>query len=207
MVVLKKKKITGEESGEVFFKDEALQKKERPFEVQQVVRAFLASQHRGTHKTKTRSDVKGSRRKLFKQKGTGNARAGDAKSPLRRHGGVAFGPVVRGYDLKVNKKVKKIALSSVLAQYIREKKIHVLNSLELNIPKTKEVSKLMKAMDLDKALFVSHDFALNFELACRNLPNVKCILDSSLGVYDILKFSNLVITEQALKNIESRLLL
>ena len=90
MVVLKKKKITGEESGEVFFKDEALQKKERPFEVQQVVRAFLASQHRGTHKTKTRSDVKGSRRKLFKQKGTGNARAGDAKSPLRRHGGGCF---------------------------------------------------------------------------------------------------------------------
>ena len=117
MVVLKKKKITGEESGEVSFKDEALQKKERPFEVQQVVRAFLASQHRGTHKTKTRSEVKGSRRKLFKQKGTGNARAGDAKSPLRRHGGVAFGPVVRSYDLKVNKKVRKIALSSVLAQY------------------------------------------------------------------------------------------
>ncbi len=207
MVVLKKKKITGEESGEVSFKDEALQKKERPFEVQQVVRAFLASQHRGTHKTKTRSEVKGSRRKLFKQKGTGNARAGDAKSPLRRHGGVAFGPVVRSYDLKVNKKVRKIALSSVLAQYIREKKMHVLDSLELNIPKTKEVSKLMKTMELDKALFVSHDFSLNFELACRNLPNAKCILDSSLGVYDILKFSNLVITEQALKNIESRLLL
>eukprot|EP00800_Vazella_pourtalesii_P017522 TRINITY_DN5367_c1_g1_i2.p1 TRINITY_DN5367_c1_g1~~TRINITY_DN5367_c1_g1_i2.p1 ORF type:complete len:208 (-),score=9.00 TRINITY_DN5367_c1_g1_i2:58-681(-) len=206
MVVLKKKKITGEESGEVSFKDEALQKKERPFEVQQVVRAFLASQHRGTHKTKTRSEVKGSRRKLFKQKGTGNARAGDAKSPLRRHGGVAFGPVVRSYDLKVNKKVRKIALSSVLAQYIREKKMHVLDSLEFNIPKTKEVSKLMKTMELDKALFVSHDFSLNFELACRNLPNAKCILDSSLGVYEILKFSNLVITERALKNIESRLL-
>ena len=206
MVVLKKKKITGEESGEVSFKDAALLKEERPFEVQQVVKQFLASQHRGTHKAKTRSEVKGSRRKLFKQKGTGNARAGDAKSPLRRHGGVAFGPVVRSHDFKVNKKVKKIALSSVLSQYISKKKMHVLDSLEISVPKTKEVSNLMKTMKLDKALFVSHDFSLNFELACRNLPNAKCILDSSLGVYEILKFSNLVITERALKNIESRLL-
>ena len=206
MVVLKKKKITGEESGEVSFKDAALLKEERPFEVQQVVKQFLASQHRGTHKAKTRSEVKGSRRKLFKQKGTGNARAGDAKSPLRRHGGVAFGPVVRSHDFKVNKKVKKIALSSVLSQYISKKKMHVLDSLEISVPKTKEVSNLMKTMNLDKALFVSHDFSLNFELACRNLPNAKCILDSSLGVYEILKFSNLVITERALKNIESRLL-
>ena len=162
MAILKKKKITGEESGEVSFKDEALLKEERPFEVQQVVRQFLASQHRGTHKTKTRSEVKGSRRKLFKQKGTGNARAGDAKSPLRRHGGVAFGPVVRSHDFKVNKKVKKIALSSVLHQYINEKKMHVLNtlenSLEIIAPKTKEVSKLMKTMNLDKALFVSTIF-------------------------------------------------
>ena len=193
MVVLNKKKITGETLGEVVFKDAALLKEERPFEVQQVVRQFLASQHRGTHKAKTRSEVKGSRRKLFKQKGTGNARAGDAKSPLRRHGGVAFGPVVRSHDLKVNKKVKKIALSSVLTKYISEKKMHVLDSLELNIPKTKEVSKLMNIMGLDKALFVLHDFSINFELACRNLPNAKCILDSSLGVYDILRFSNLVL--------------
>lgn len=206
MSTLEVRKINGEIIKSVEINSDVFQQKGTEYNIQQVVRQFLAGRHRGTHKTKTRSEVKGSRRKLFKQKGTGNARAGDAKSPIRRHGGVAFGPVVRSYDLKVNKKVKQKALSAVLNILIEKKRVFILDSMELEKPKTKQIVQLLKDWKLKKTLFISHDKTTNFGLACRNLPNVKFVKDVSLNIYDMLKHKNSIFTEQALSNIEKRIL-
>ena len=207
MAVLKKKTITGEELGKVNFSDKVILEKEAVFDIQQTVKQYLASKHRGTHKTKTRSEVTGSRRKLFRQKGTGNARAGDAKSPLRRHGGVAFGPVVREHSFKVNKKIVRKAFCSIISTLIKTNKLYVVDALQLKEPKTKQMHRIMKNLGFKKALFVDQTLQENFLLACRNLPNVLCLKDTSLNVYELLRFKNLVITEQSLKNIEARLLL
>jgi large subunit ribosomal protein L4 len=206
MAILKKRKITGEELGEVSLSDKIILEKDASFAIQQTVRQYLASKHRGTHKTKTRSEVTGSRRKLFRQKGTGNARAGDAKSPIRRHGGVAFGPVVRDHSFKINKKIRKKSLCFALSNLIKTKQLFVVDKLELAEGKTKKVREIMKNLGFQKAIFVDQNLQKNFELACRNLPNVLCIRDSSLNVYELLRFHNLVITEKSLKNIESKLL-
>ena len=205
MVNLKSKKISGEEVKEINFTGKILQTVGDPYGIQQAVRQFLASQHRGTHKAKTRSEVKGSRRKLYRQKGTGNARAGDAKSPIRRHGGVAFGPVVRSHSIKINKNVRKKALSSAISIKYNSKQLHILDSMVLDKPKTKKIAELLKTWGLKQALFVSHSQAENFELACRNLPTVKFLLDHKLNVYQILKYSDLIVTEEALNNIENRI--
>ena len=207
MAKIVKKNIEGKELGEVDFLDKVLLKEEAFFEIQQTVREYLASLHRGTHKTKTRSEIKGSRRKLFRQKGTGNARAGDAKSPIRRHGGVAFGPVVRSHDFKVNKKIKKKALQSIISTWIAENKLYLVDNLKFKEPKTKKVVEIMKRWNLEKVLFVDKDMDINFTLACKNLPNARYMKDTNLNVYELIRFKNLIITEQSLKNIEARFLL
>ena len=205
MVNLKSKKISGEEVKEINFTGKILQTEGDPYGIQQAVRQFLASQHRGTHKAKTRSEVKGSRRKLYRQKGTGNARVGDAKSPIRRHGGVAFGPVVRSHSIKINKNIRKKALSSAISIKYNSKQLHILDSMVLDKPKTNKIADLLKTWGLKQALFVSHTKAENFDLACRNLPTVKFLLDHQLNVYQILKYSDLIVTEEALNNIENRI--
>lgn len=207
MAILKKKTIEGKELGDVDFSDKALLKDKALFEVQQTIRQYLASQHRGTHKTKTRSDITGSRRKLFRQKGTGNARAGDIKSPIRRHGGVAFGPVVRDHNIKVNKKIRKKSLCFVISSLIKNQQLFVTDKLQLSEAKTKNIVQIIKKLGFQKAIFVDHIFQSNFELACRNLPNVLCLKDTNLNVYELLKYKNLIITEESLKNIESRFLI
>ena len=206
MATLRKRTIEGEELGEIDFSDKALLKEDAWFAVQQSVRQYLASRHRGTHKTKTRSQITGSRRKLFRQKGTGNARAGDIKSPIRRHGGVAFGPLVREHSIKVNKKIRKKSLCFVISSFIKNKQLFVIDKLQIQEVKTKKVSEIMKKLGFQKALFVDQKLETNFELSCRNLPNVLCLKDTNLNVYELLRFKNLVITEQSLKNIEARFL-
>ena len=206
MTVLNKKTIAGEEIGNIDLSDKVLLKEDVPFTIQQSIRQYLASKHRGTHKTKTRSEVLGSRKKLFRQKGTGNARAGDIKSPIRRKGGVAFGPVVRDHSIKINKKIRKNSLRAVVSMLIKNQNLYVVDKLELEKPKTKEICKIMTIFGLEKALFVDSNLEKNFELACRNLPNVLSLKDTNLNSYEILRFRNLVITEKALKNIEAKLL-
>ncbi len=171
----------------------------------QVVRSQLVAKRAGTAAVKTRGMVKGSTKKLFRQKGTGNARAGSVKSPLRKGGGVIFGPSLRSYEIKVPKKVKKLALKMALSSKVEDKNIFVIDDFKLDAIKTKNLVKVLSALELNDLLIVSDAEDTNLTLSSRNLSDVKVIKTEGLNVYDILKFKNLLVVESSIKNIEGRL--
>lgn len=206
MATLKVLNLKNEEQGSVELHDSIAQVPLHPFVVKDVVVQYLAQRRQGTHKTKERSEIKGSRKKLFRQKGTGNARAGAAQSPIRRHGGTVFGPVPRDHGFSLNKKVKKLALASVLGESVRNSKLKVVDELKLDSYRTKDLVSMMNSMELDKALFVYSTIDEKLELASRNLQNVKTVHSSALNVYDVLKYGNVVLSKDALMDVEGRLL-
>ena len=171
--------------------------------VWEVVRAYLASRRRGTHKTKERSDVKGTRTKPWKQKHTGRARAGSRQSPLWRSGGTVFGPRPRSYVQKVNKKARRAALSGVLSQRVAQGRLVVLSSLELEAPKTKDFLTRLDTLGVkgEKVLLVDGLENLNLHLASRNRPEVKMIDASSLNAYEVLNHQWIVTSEPALRSL------
>ncbi len=171
----------------------------------EVVTMQLANRRAGTAAVKHRSDVRGSGRKLFRQKGTGRARRGDVKSPLLRGGGVVFGPDGRIYTQKVSKKVRKLALKMALSSKVLDKELMVLDQLELEQIKTREFVSVLNALKLNNALIVTDNKNDHLELSARNVPDVKVLRSEGLNVYDILKYRTLVLLEPAVKNIEGRL--
>ena len=172
----------------------------------EVVTMQLSNRRSGTAAVKHRGDVSGSRKKLFRQKGTGRARRGDIKSPLLRGGGVVFGPDERNYSYKVPKKVRKLALKMALSSKLLENELVVLDRFELEGIKTKNVVDVLKTLKLDSALIVTDKHDDHLELSCRNVPDVKVLGSEGLNVYDILKHRMLVLLEPAVKDIEGRLL-
>jgi len=171
----------------------------------QVVTMQLANRRAGTAAVKHRGDVSGSRRKLFRQKGTGRARRGDIKSPLLRGGGVVFGPDDRNYTQKVSKKVRKLALKMALSSKVNENELLVLDQLELEKIQTGAFVDVLKTLNLENALFVTEKKNENLELSSRNVPDIKVLRSEGLNVYDILKYRTLVLLEPAVKSIEGRL--
>jgi len=171
----------------------------------QVVRSQLVAKREGTAACKTRSMVRGSTKKLFRQKGTGNARAGSVKSPLRKGGGVIFGPSQRSYAIKVPKKVKKLALKMALSSKMEDNTITIIDDFNLEAIKTKALVNVLKTLDLSDLLIVSDTDEANLLLSSRNIADVKVIKTEGLNVYDILKFKNLLLVESTIKNIEGRL--
>ncbi len=171
----------------------------------EVVRSQLVAKREGTAACKTRGMVRGSTRKLFRQKGTGNARAGSVKSPLRKGGGVIFGPTQRSYAIKVPKKVKKLALKMALSSKVEDNTIYIIDDFKLETIKTKEFVKVLNALDLSDLLIVSDTEEAALLLSSRNISDVKVIKTEGLNVYDILKFKNLLLVESSIKNIEGRL--
>ncbi|MCK5376708.1 MAG: 50S ribosomal protein L4 [Acidobacteria bacterium] len=171
--------------------------------VWEVVRAYLASRRRGTHKTKERSDVKGTRSKPWRQKHTGRARAGSRQSPLWRSGGVAHGPRPRSYAMKVNKKARRAALSGVLSQRLAEGRLVVLNTLELDQPKTKDFMQRLDNLGIrgDKVLLLEGLENLNLHLASRNRPELKMLEATSLNAYEVLNHRWIVASEPALRSL------
>ncbi len=172
----------------------------------EIVTMQLANRRSGTAAVKHRSDIKGSGRKLFRQKGTGRARRGNIKSPLLRGGGVVFGPDPKSYSYKVPKKVKRLALKMALSSKLKENSLVVLDKLELNRIKTKEILKIADALKITNALIVTDKKNENLELSSRNLPNIKVLCSKGLNVYDILKYKKLILLESSIKDIEGRLL-
>jgi len=172
----------------------------------QVVTAQLAKRRAGTACVKNRSDVTGSTRKLYRQKGTGRARRGDIKSPLLRGGGVIFGPHPRSYEKKVPKKVRKLALKMALTCKLKEAELLILDQFEMAQIKTKDFVSAIQTLNAANALFVTADQDLNLELSSRNVPGVKVMRLEGLNVYDILKYEKLVLLEGAIAGIEGRLL-
>jgi large subunit ribosomal protein L4 len=171
------------------------------------VKQYLAHQRQGTHKTKERSEIVGSTRKIKKQKGTGTARAGSIKSPIFRGGGRIFGPRPKDYTQKLNKNFKRLARKSALSMKSKENAIMVMEDLSLEQPKTREFIEVLKALGLEnkKSLFVLGDINNNVYLSSRNLAGSEVITNSELSTYKIMNANNVVFFEGALEGIESNL--
>ena len=172
------------------------------------VKQYLANQRQGTHKSKERGEIAGSTRKIKKQKGTGTARAGSIKSPVFRGGGRIFGPRPRGYDQKVNKNVKKIARKSALSDKLKSKSISIVESIDFKAPKTKDFDKLIKAFGLEgkKTLFIMDGVNKNVYLSARNLEKSEVVTDSEISTFSIVNAQHLVIEENAVEKIQSKLI-
>ncbi len=167
-----------------------------------VVKAHLANMRQGTQSAKTRAEVSGGGCKPWRQKGTGRARQGSTRSPQWRHGGVVFAPKPRDYHMDVNKKVRRLALYSALSSKVKEGEIIVFDELTLDAPKTKEMVKVMNAVESNNALIVLPEREDVVARAANNIPNVETTLATTLSVYDILKHKNLILTKDALSKIE-----
>ena len=169
---------------------------------------FLTNQRQGNAKTKERSEIKGSTRKIKKQKGTGTARAGSIKNPLFRGGGTVFGPRTRDYSIKLNKNVKKLARKSALSLKFKSKSISIIESININKPKTKIINKILSDLGLDskKTLIVVDGHNKNVYLSARNLEKSEVISDSDISTYKIMNAQHIIFEEKAVEKIEAKLL-
>ena len=165
------------------------------------VKQYQGAQRQGTHKVKTRMEVKGSSKKLHKQKGTGGARKGNLRNPLYKGGGSIFGPKPHAYDIKLNRKVKDLAKMSALAYKAKENAIVVLEDFSMEAPKTKTFTGILNSLNIGrkKTLFVMPDNNDNLYLSLRNVPAVKGTLLSDINTYDILNANVLMLTESTAK--------
>ena len=165
------------------------------------VKQYLAAQRQGTHKVKTRMEVKGSSKKLHKQKGTGGSRKGNIRNPLYKGGGTIFGPKPRGYDFKLNRKVKDLAKISALSYKAKANSILVVEDLQFKAPKTSEMVSVLEGLKLTgkKALFVIPEYDDNLYLSLRNIPNLESSQLADVNTYDVVNADVLVMTESAAK--------
>lgn len=169
----------------------------------EVVVMQLANRRKGTHDTKTRSEVRGGGRKPWRQKGTGRARHGSIRSPIWRGGGIVFGPHPRDYRYSVPKKVRRLALKSALSSKAGEDRIVVLDELTMDAPKTREMVRILGNLKAtDGALVVTADRDFAVERSARNIPGVKSLTAAHLNVLDILDHAHLVLTKDAVAKVE-----
>ncbi|MET3699934.1 large subunit ribosomal protein L4 [Bacillus oleivorans] len=162
-----------------------------------------ASLRQGTHKVKNRSEVAGGGRKPWRQKGTGRARQGSIRSPQWRGGGIVFGPVPRSYSYKLPKKVRRLAIKSALSSKVQGESILVLESLNLEQPKTKEFANVLKGLAVNrKALVVTDVFNENVALSARNIPGITVVDANGINVLDVLNHDQLIITKAAVEKVE-----
>lgn len=192
--------VSERELADVIFNDDV-----KGYLIHDMVRYQLAKRRQGTHKTKTRSEVAGGGKKPYRQKGTGNARQGCIRAPHYVGGGTAFGPTPRDYSFKLNRKVKKAALRSALSVRFKNEKLTVLNSLEVEKVSTKGFVEILKRFEISNVLVVIDEANANVELSARNIPGVKVLLADGVNVYDVMKHTNLVLTEGAVTRLEGAL--
>ena len=197
---------TGKKVSEIDLKDEIFNVPVKSSVLHEVVTMQLAGKRAGSASVKHRSDVKGSQRKLFRQKGTGRARRGNIKAPLLRGGGVVFGPDPKSWAYKVPKKVRRLALKMALTSKLQDEAILVLDNLELEEIKTRAFLDITGNLNVENALIVVDKKDEKLELSSRNLPHVKVLRCEGLNVYDILKYKKLVLLEGSVKGIEGRLM-
>ncbi|UCD37789.1 MAG: 50S ribosomal protein L4 [Fidelibacterota bacterium] len=167
------------------------------------VKSELANSRQGTASTKTRGEVRGSGAKLWRQKGTGRARVGDIRTPIRRGGGVVFGPKPRSYGLKVNRKVRTLARKSVLSAMQQEGRIVVVDALDIDTHKTKQLSEVLTALGLEgrRVMLLAGKLSDNLWLAARNLPGVRVKTASDVSTYDVWSSDYLLIDTEGIKSL------
>lgn len=206
MAVVKVYDQDKKEAGEVTLAPEVFEVEVKPQILHLVVRAQLAAKRAGTHSVKTRAFVSGGGRKPFRQKGTGNARAGSNRSPIWRGGAVIFGPQPRDYSFKVNKKVRRLAMRMALSSRLAAETLLVVKGIELPEVKTKMFAKVAGTLGLDKALIVAPTEDQKLMLSARNIPGITLTTPDKLSVYEILKHKQLVLLEGAVEPVAARLM-
>ena len=203
MAKVKMLNMAGAEVGEVTLNDEIFGIEPNEIAVQIVVKNYLANQRQGTQSAKTRSEVRGGGRKPFRQKGTGRHRQGSTTDPTQVGGGIVFAPKPRDYRYAVPKKVKRLALKSVLSAKVADKEIIVLDELKFAEPKTKEMVKVLENIKADKkALIVMDEKDENVVRSASNIQGVRTALVSTMNVYEIINHYSLVLTKAAAERIE-----
>lgn len=207
MALLDVYNVSGEKVSKRDIKEEIFNVSIREDLLHQVVRGQLANSRTGSASSKNRSMVNASTRKLWRQKGTGRTRVGAASSPIRRGGGVAFGPVPRDYSFKINKKVRKAALRMALTDKFKAGRIYLVDSLHLDEIKTRKLVEFLKKFELENVLIVTEKKDENLERSSKNIPNVKLLRAEGLNVYDVLSYESLLFVEPALGMIEGKLAL
>ncbi|MEY2648324.1 MAG: ribosomal protein [Bacteroidota bacterium] len=165
------------------------------------VKQYLAAQRQGTHKVKTRAEVKGASRKLHRQKGTGGSRKGNIRNPLYKGGGTIFGPKPHAYDFKLNRRVKDLAKISALSHKSKANAVVVVEDLHLEAPKTSAFAGMLKSLSVSdkKALYVMPELNENVFVSARNIPSVLASILSDINTYDVMNADVLVLTESAAK--------
>jgi len=195
--------VSGEKVSEIELKDSVFGIEINTHVMHAVVKNYLANQRQGTQSTKTRAEVRGGGRKPWRQKGTGRARHGSSRSPIWVGGGVIFAPKPRDYSYKLPKKVRRLAMKSALTSKVQDDQIIVLENLQMEIPKTKEMASILKNLKVDgKALIVMEQVDQSVIRAARNLQGVETALVNTLNVYDILKYDHFIITRNAVEKVE-----
>ena len=194
--------IEGKEVGTIELNDAVFGVEIKENLVHQAVVQQLANNRQGTQKAKTRSEVSGGGRKPWRQKGTGHARQGSTRAPQWTGGGVVFAPVPRDYSFKMNKKEKRAALKSVLTSKVQSENVIVLDELKFDAIKTKDMVKVLDNLKVEKALVVLGEADKNVVMSAKNIPTVDTASTSTINVYDILKYTTLILTKEAVAKIE-----
>ena len=194
--------MEGKEVGKLDLNDAVFGVEVNEHLVHMAVLQQLANNRQGTQKAKTRSEVRGGGRKPWRQKGTGHARQGSTRAPQWTGGGVVFAPVPRDYSFKINKKEKRAALKSALTSRVQENKLIVVDELKLDEIKTKQFAQVMKNLNVEKALVVINENDQNIVMSAKNIPTVKVAQTNTINVFDILKYSTVVVTKAAVATIE-----
>ena len=194
--------IAGQSIGELELKESIFGIEPNASALHAIVKAYLANQRQGTQSALTRAEVRGGGIKIYRQKGTGRARHSSNRAPIFTHGGVVFAPKPRDYRESVNKKVKRLAMKSALSSKVSDGDIIVYDALDIAAPKTKEMVKVLNAMNVKKALVVLPEKDEIVERATSNIPGVKTTLVGTLNVYEILKYDTLILTKDAVAKIE-----
>lgn len=203
MPVLEVKNLNNETVGELELRDDVFGVELRETLIWEAVRHYMAVGRRGTHCTKTRKEVSGSKRKLWRQKGTGRARMGSIRSPLWRHGGTVHGPKPRDYSYHFPAKKRAGALRSALSEKIRQNHVVVVDALDLASPKTREFVGVMGNLGLDRKVLVVDSIGnTNAVLSCRNIPAVKYMPGTGVNIYDILNYEKLLFSREAILQLQ-----
>jgi len=197
--------LRSDNGGSVQVSDEVFGVDYKPALVHQVVTAYMAAGRAGTKGQKSRSAVSGGGSKPYRQKGTGRARAGTSRSPIWRSGGVTFAARPRDYSQKVNRKMYRGALRSILSELERQGRLVLLSELSLSAPKTKELVGRIQALGLSDVLILTESFDERLFLAARNVPKVDVMTASEVDPVSLIAFDNLVVTEGAIRKLEERL--
>ena len=195
--------MAGEAVGDIELNDSVFGIEVNEFAVHEVIKNYLANQRQGTQSAKTRGEVRGCGRKPFRQKGTGRGRQGSLTSPSHIGGGVVFAPKPRDYSYSVPKKVKRLAIKSVLTSKVQENEIIVLDSLSFEAPKTKDMVNVLKNIKAaKKAIIVMDEKDENVIKSAANIPGVKTTLVSTMNTYEVLNATSFIVTKEAVKKIE-----